>query len=93
MSLKATVTITYEEHQALCNVLGTLEYLLTLDDEALSQDRQITLKSELSLSKCVLAGIASELYKEYQALPNGNHLKLAYEDRIWSIDDTDLATD
>ena len=43
------------------------------------------------LVRRVSGGLDSSIYNVWLALPDGDHLKEAYRDKVWTVDDTDLA--
>jgi hypothetical protein len=55
-----------------------------------SQDGSDYDKYAAELVRRVCGGLDSAIYNVWNDLPNGNHLKEAYRDRIWTVDDTDL---
>ena len=61
--------------------VAALHNLIAKADEG--QDKEIACKW--------LNYVRSGLYAEWQALPNGNHLKEVYRDMTWQWDDQDLA--
>ena len=69
------VTITPETATALHNVLSKV-------------DRNSTEYSELNTW---LAYVNQSLYKAWLELPDGDHLKAAYADQVWTWDDQDIA--
>lgn len=91
MTLKVNATLTYEEVTALYTLVSLLQ---TSTDEELSKKEKKQFveraQQELDLCKKVTCGLKSELFKVWQALPEGNFLKFAYEDDVWTLDDTDL---
>jgi hypothetical protein len=71
-----TVTITPEDLAALSNCVVRLLRKKNNED-AQSAYRWI-------------AYVRGELYKNWEALPNGSHLKSAYSDEVWTWNDEDL---
>ena len=69
------VMITPEDLDALSNVV-----MSALDDD--HPDADIAYKW--------VAYVRGVVYENWQALPEGNHLKGAYEDDVWAWDDADL---
>lgn len=55
----------------------------TDEDQVLSKEEEVAYR--------VLAGLRRGLYAEWLKLPEGDHLKEAYRDLVWTLDDTDLA--
>ena len=38
-----------------------------------------------------LSYVRDELYREWKSMPNGSHLKSAYQSEVWSWNDEDLS--
>jgi hypothetical protein len=81
MTLRTNYNVSFEESEALRTALVTLEQQANLEFTP----------PVVELAQRVLAGFRHALYKEWLALPEGDHLKEAYQDLVWVLDDTDLA--
>ncbi len=84
-----STTITPAEHRALWNVLiHTQEQLRAKTGERDHADRYLA--TECDTARLWLNAQSERLYQEWEALPEGSHLKCAYDDVVWTWSDRDL---
>lgn len=93
------VTITPEDHRALHNVVSYLRRQLEekrrnhLEDDGpeLTYFEDLLLKQAGDLERWK-DYVSQSLFKTWQSLPDGDHLKHSYADEVWTWDDQDLAS-
>ena len=76
--------MTLQYHQTLITPfeVGALHNLIARAEEG--TDKEVAYRW--------LCHVRSSLFTEWQALPDGHHLKDAYRDEVWKWDDQDLAS-
>ena len=76
--------MTLQYHQTLITPfeIGALHNLIARAEEG--TDKEVAYRW--------LCHVRSSLFTEWQALPEGHHLKDAYRDEVWKFDDQDLAS-
>lgn len=90
-------TTTPDEILALSVAVQTIATEVGARRAACIQDRtELSYADQYLLSSCDtalrwLSHVESELYEEWRALPEGHAVRAAYEDRVWTWDDQDLA--
>ena len=90
-------TITPAEHNALYNaVIYAREAIQAKRNEALAQRGEMSKSDQYLYDNCETAALwlaaqSEKLYKEWDALPEGSHLKEAYAEQVWTWSDRDLA--
>lgn len=93
------VVITPEEHSCLHNVLSRVtcelrakqQQHLEEDGPELTYWEHKLLDQAEQLEKWK-SYVSQSLYKCWRDLPDGDHLKLSYQDQVWTWDDQDLAS-
>lgn len=84
-----SVTLTPDVVHCLHNVLA--RYRADLQDQPDTPGRLVQEQEAERLYRW-LAYTRQSLYRCWQELPNGDHLKEAYRDEVWTWDDQDLAS-
>lgn len=87
-NLRTTVTPT--ELSALDSVIGAFSRELNKKPYNELTYAEQRYKEDISQARCWIAAQKEELYKEWEALPPGSHLKEAYRDQVWTWSDRDL---
>ena len=83
-----SVTLTPDVVHCLHNVLAS--YRANLQDQPESPERWAREEETTRLYRW-LTYVRQSLFRTWQELPAGDHLKEAYRDEVWSWDDQDLA--
>ena len=90
-------TITPAEHTALYNAVMHVRLAMRAKaDEARENRQQLSDADRFLLDNCEtaslwLAAVAEKMFAEWDALPEGSHLKEAYAELVWTWSDRDLA--
>ena len=92
-----TTTLTPAEHTALTNAVTRV--LLTMREKkgaALAKREELSSADQYLYQCCETAALwlsaqSEKFFKEWEALPEGSHLKEAYADQVWTWSDRDLA--
>ncbi len=99
MSLHNLITtITPYEHAALWQVLTDVEVRMeklrqsARENRQPLNDRMDELNDSIHHAKLWLNAVNEKLFTEWDMLPEGSHLKKAYEDMVWTWSDRDLET-
>lgn len=93
LTLRTNISISYEEHESLVVLLDLVESISsdpTKAQEVLDLFREHNSLEPGQLASRVISGMAHALYEEYCRLPPGDHLKIKYEDLVWTLDDRDI---
>ena len=84
-----SVTLTPDVVHCLHNVLA--RYRANLQDQPESEGKWVAEQEATRLYRW-LTYTRQSLFRTWQELPDGDHLKEAYRDEVWSWDDQDLAS-
>ena len=79
-----TTTLTPEEHDAMSDLLSLMR------DKVIEGTKDEQLKRDYLVAVRWLAAQSEKFFQEWKALPDGSHLKAAYEDMVWKWSDRDL---
>ena len=89
--------VTPAEHTALSVAIQTMHHQVagrraqTLEDRTELSHADHYLLQSCETALLWLAQVSEELYEEWEALPEGSHLREAYADQVWTWSDRDLA--
>ena len=90
-------TLTPAEHTALYNAVTHVRLAMQAKKSAALESREeLSTADQYLYDNCETAALwlaaqSEKLYKEWEALPEGSHLKEAYAEQVWTWSDRDLA--
>ena len=76
-------------HNVLCSMRSHLQAKRDAGEKP--SDHEWLLELQVADGQRWLASVCERLYAEWEALPDGSHLKAAYADEVWAWSDRDLA--
>jgi hypothetical protein len=76
-------------HNALCSMRSHLQAKQDAGEKP--SDHEWLLGMQVEDGQRWLASVCERLYGEWEALPDGSHLKAAYANEVWAWSDRDLA--
>lgn len=90
-------TLTPAEHTAMWNVVIQMQEQMRAKREAAMAKHEEMSSADVYLYRCCetarlwLNAQDEKFYEEWESLPEGSHLKAAYEDQVWTWSDRDMA--
>ena len=82
MTLEVTTCLSLEEANALRWAVSETYHSCDKSNTWVNHNASVAMR--------VVGRLDHDLYERWKGLPDGDHLKEAYRDEVWTLDDTDL---